>query len=105
MTRKKNPDKNDSDFFSSVKAGLDEALAHQRGQKTRVRVTKFSETDIKKLRKKLDMSQNEFAQAYGLPVGNLRNWEQGHRRPPAIALAYLKIIAKDPVFVRNALRQ
>ena len=59
--------------------------------------------DVKAIRERLKMSQAEFAETYGIPVGTLRNWEQGLRRPDAPAASYLRVIAKQPKIVREAL--
>lgn len=59
--------------------------------------------DVKAIRERLKMSQSEFAATYSIPVGTLRNWEQGLRRPDAPAAAYLRLIAKHPKTVREAL--
>ena len=49
-----------------------------------------------RLRRKLNMTQEAFAAAYGIPVGTLRDWEQGRKLPDATARAYLKVIERDP---------
>jgi putative transcriptional regulator len=59
--------------------------------------------DVKAIRERLKMSQSEFAETYRIPVGTLRNWEQGLRRPDAPAASYLRVIAKQPKVVREAL--
>jgi putative transcriptional regulator len=51
------------------------------------------------------MTQEEFAAAYQIPVGTLRDWEQGRTEPDQANRAYLKVIAVDPQFVRRALAQ
>ena len=49
------------------------------------------------------MSQQEFARVYHIPLGTLKNWEQGRRQPDAPAAAYLQVIAKRPREVLEAL--
>jgi putative transcriptional regulator len=51
---------------------------------------------IKRLRWSLSLSQQEFADRFGIPVGTLRDWEQGRTEPDAPARAYIKVIMKDP---------
>ena len=51
----------------------------------------------------LDLSQEEFARAFGIPIGTLRDWEQGRVEPDQAARSYLKVIAHDPDAVRKAL--
>lgn len=58
---------------------------------------------VKTLRRALGMTQEEFATRYHIPLGTLRDWEQGRSEPDQPARAYLKAIAGDPVAVRQAL--
>ncbi len=55
------------------------------------------------VRKRLGLSQVEFAARFHLPVGTLRDWEQNRRQPDAPALAYLRVIAREPDMVARAL--
>ena len=55
------------------------------------------------LRRALKLSQEEFAARFQVPLGTLRDWEQGRKEPDAAARAYLKVIARDPEAVRRAL--
>ena len=57
------------------------------------------------VRRALRMTQEEFAEAYRIPIGTLRDWEQGRTEPDQANRAYLKVIAADPEFVRRALAQ
>lgn len=59
----------------------------------------------RRLRWKLCMSQSEFASAFGIPLGTLRDWEQHRREPDRAARSYLKVIAQDPEAVRRARRK
>ena len=58
---------------------------------------------IKVIRRVLGLSQDEFALRYQIPVGTLGDWEQHRSKPDQAAQAYLKVIARDPEFVRSAL--
>ena len=58
---------------------------------------------VRTLRRALRLSQQEFARAYRIPVGTLRDWEQGRKEPDAAARAYLHVIASEPETVRRAL--
>jgi putative transcriptional regulator len=59
---------------------------------------------IKRLRWQLGLSQEEFATRFEIPIGTLRDWEQGRSEPDKPARAYLKVIGSDPAFVSRALR-
>lgn len=55
------------------------------------------------LRRALGLTQEEFAARYHIPLGTLRDWEQGRSEPDPPARAYLHVIAHDPDGVRRAL--
>ena len=57
---------------------------------------------IKTLRRGLGLTQEEFATRYRIPLGTLRDWEQGRSAPDQPARAYLTVIAHDPEGVRWA---
>jgi putative transcriptional regulator len=59
---------------------------------------------VKTLRFSLGLSQEEFAKHYRIPLGTLRDWEQGRTEPDEAARAYIDVIAHDPEHVLNALR-
>lgn len=59
--------------------------------------------NVKKLRTRLGLTQEEFAAKYRIPIGTLRDWEQGRKFPDAPARAYLTIIARDPHAVASLL--
>jgi putative transcriptional regulator len=57
----------------------------------------------KTLRRALGLTQEEFAARYHIPLGTLRDWEQGRSEPDQPAKAYLRAIAGDPAAVLRAL--
>jgi len=57
----------------------------------------------KTLRRALGLTQEEFAARYHIPLGTLRDWEQGRCEPDQPARAYLTVIAHDPDGVKRAL--
>jgi DNA-binding transcriptional regulator YiaG/uncharacterized DUF497 family protein len=57
--------------------------------------------DIASLRRFVQLTQEQFAQALGISVHTLRNWEQGRRTPEGPALALLRIAAKHPRIIRE----
>ena len=50
----------------------------------------------KTLRRALGLTQEAFAARYHIPLGTLRDWEQGRTEPDQPARAYLTVIARDP---------
>src|SRR5258708_36021453 len=59
---------------------------------------------VRALRKKLNMTQEQFAARFHLPLGTVRDWEQGAHRPDKAAQVLLTVIAKDPDAVARALK-
>lgn len=93
-----------SSVFSSIKQGLEEALEFSQGKVSKAVVHKFNAIDVKEVRAKVGMTQNEFASAFGISVSTLRHWERGDRSPQGPALVLLNVVAKEPQAVLNALR-
>lgn len=60
---------------------------------------------VKVLRQRLEMTQIEFAEAFGLPVSTLRDWEQNRCVPDAPARALLRAIEREPETMRRLLSQ
>lgn len=58
---------------------------------------------LKIVRRALGLTQEEFAAQYRIPLGTLRDWEQGAKQPDQAARAYLQAIAGDPGAVHRAL--
>jgi putative transcriptional regulator len=61
------------------------------------------EVDVSRVRAKLRLSQEDFAAAFGVSLGTVRNWEQGRRHPEGPARALLAVIDKAPGAVMAAL--
>ena len=60
---------------------------------------------LKVLRFKLGLTQEEFAARFQLPLGTVRDWERGARRPDAAATILLRVIARNPQAVLEALEE
>jgi DNA-binding transcriptional regulator YiaG len=60
--------------------------------------------DVAALRRFVGLTQTRFAEAMGISVHTLRNWEQGRRRPDGPALALLRIAARHPRVIRENIR-
>lgn len=59
---------------------------------------------VKTMRRALQLTQEEFSERYHIPLGTLRDWEQGRTEPDQTAQAYLKAIAGNPEAVYQALQ-
>jgi putative transcriptional regulator len=60
--------------------------------------------NVKRLREKLGLTQEEFAAKYRIPLGTLRDWEQRRKNPDAPARAYLTVIERNPEAVAQLLK-
>jgi putative transcriptional regulator len=58
---------------------------------------------VKLIRRALGLTQEEFSGRFHIPLGTLRDWEQGAVVPDQSARAYLTVIARDPQAVHRAL--
>jgi putative transcriptional regulator len=90
----------------SIRRGLEEALAYAEGTADTSRYCVYIPEDInvKAIRTKLDMTQEEFAGRFGFSINTLRHWEQGRRVPEGPTRAYLLVIDRNPKAVQKALR-
>ena len=55
------------------------------------------------VRRALKLSQEQFAATFHIPIGTIRDWEQGRYEPDDAGRAYLRVIAREPNAVRRAL--
>ncbi len=90
-------------IFDELCASLKEAGEVRAGKRKPSRKFEYPPADIKKLRGKLHVSQEEFALLIGVSCGTLRNWEQGRRKPEGPAQALLRVVEKHPDAVLDAL--
>jgi putative transcriptional regulator len=86
-------------FLSSIK----EAGKIKKGKIKPSRVFSYSIPDIKGIRQKLHVSQNEFAHMIGVSENTIQNWEQGRRKPEGPAVALLRVTENNPRAVFEAL--
>jgi putative transcriptional regulator len=93
-----------SKFSRDLVESMGEACVHAEGKPSRVRVRVVEVPDVRAIRRKLRMSQTEFAEQYRIPLPTLKNWEQGRRQPDAPAAAYLHVIALRPREISDALK-
>lgn len=88
-------------------ASMKEAIAWSRGEDVAVRVTQVQVPviDVRAMRRRLKLSQTQFASRFGFSPASVRNWEQGRTRPDGPARVLLAVISKHPEAVEDALRQ
>lgn len=84
------------EVFASIKRGLEDAIAHSKGEKSDVRMFTPEPVDVKKVREKTGLTQNQFAATFGISLGTLRHWERGDRKPHGPALVLLNAANNAP---------
>lgn len=90
--------------FIEIAAGLDSAIAHAKDEPTHNVIEHLSKTiDVKTIREKTGMSQQQFCSTFGISLGTLRHWEQGLRTPRGTAKVLLRVIEHNPKAIIEAL--
>ena len=90
--------------FDKIAKGLNEALAVARGEAKPAKLHVPAELDVKSIRAKLGLSQDDFAAVFGFTLTQIRDWEQCRSRPLGGVRAYLMMIDNNPVAVRELLK-
>ncbi|MHB8268221.1 helix-turn-helix domain-containing protein [Bradyrhizobium sp.] len=90
--------------FDKIAAGAKEALEIARGNAKPSKLYIPPEVSVREIRKKLNLSQDDFAAEFGFTINQIRDWEQGRTRPLSGLRAYLMLIKSDPQAVLRLLR-
>lgn len=89
--------------FQNLLQGLREAGSYLRGnKKASARIDRIDPESVTAIRAKLRLSQKAFSSAFGISPATLRNWEQGRRQPTGAARVLLRVAAKHPKAVLEA---
>ena len=91
--------------FTEIVAGLKDAAAHAKGEKSGVVEHKPEPMNVKAIRAKTGMSQQRFCATFGISLGTLRHWEQGLRKPRGAARVLLKVVENNPKAVIDAVKE
>jgi putative transcriptional regulator len=91
--------------IDAIMAGIEDAVAYAKGDKRRgkAHVVKVPQVNVRAARRRLGMSQDRFAQNFGVSAATVSNWEQGRRRPEGPARVLLAVIDREPEAVKRAL--
>lgn len=106
-------------MFDLLKEGLEEAIAYEKGHSKKARAKKlridtsdvplqpkeYHANDIKRLRNKLNCSQNLLAAYLNVSLNTIQAWEQGFRHPNHATLRLLEILDKGPMFLSALTKQ
>jgi putative transcriptional regulator len=94
----------DESDFNGIMEGLGEAAAFMRGEDVPgIRVHVPADSDVRAIRGRLGLSRADFAKRFCLPLGTVRDWEQGRRAPDTASRNLLKIIDREPEAAARAL--
>jgi putative transcriptional regulator len=94
-------------FFERLRHGLQESIAHSRGQLTLKTIElpspppTITPRQVQLLRKKLQMSQAVFAATLNVSAKLVQSWEQGSRRPGRSEARLIQIIARQPQVISD----
>ncbi|MDC7220344.1 MAG: type II toxin-antitoxin system MqsA family antitoxin [Spirochaetales bacterium] len=98
----------ESNYFTSIITGLNEALEVSKGnlQARRRKVTitpvpEFNANKIKEIREALNLSQMIFAEAIGVSVKTVEAWESGRNKPQGPASRFLQLLDQDHSFLEE----
>ncbi len=97
-----------SELGDRILLGLEDALAFAQGKPGKRRVHRVAaprRVDVRAIRTRLAMTQEQFAGTFGFTLHAVRNWEQGKRTPQGAARVLLTVVAKEPAAVVRALRR
>lgn len=93
---------NDKDFQKLVKS-VKQMGSIMRGDHIPHRRTVLTTVNVKALRERLGLTQNQFSGMIGVSIKTLQNWEQGRREPEGPAKVLLRVVEKEPQAVLSAL--
>lgn len=93
----------EKEIVSAAKADPDAKLLTAAQLKKFKRVQPPKVVDVKKIRDRLHLSQEQFAHFFGVSIRTIQEWEQHRRTPTATARNFLKVIELEPKAVQKAL--
>jgi len=90
------------ELFAELLESVREGGEILRRERKAARTFRFDVPDVRSVREKSGLSQSRFAALMGISVGTLRNWEQGRRKPEGSARVLLRVVARHPEAVLDA---
>jgi putative transcriptional regulator len=89
--------------FDRIRDGLEQAIAHAAGDPVDVVMHRSRVPDVKSIRYKTGLNQEQFASRCHISVNTLRHWERGDRQPHGPAMVLLHLVERNPEFVMEML--
>ena len=90
-------------LFNDLMVGLDEVEAFLAGKTAGYKVRLPEKVDVRRIRKRLKMTQARFSGTFGFSLDAVKHWEGGRRTPESAARAFLIVIDRNPGAVLAAL--
>ena len=84
-----------NELFSELVESVKEMKAIRKGEAEPSRAFEFPNPDVKAIREKAGVSQDEFARLIAVSVKTIQNWEQERRSPTGAARVLLKLLDVD----------
>jgi putative transcriptional regulator len=92
--------------FEKMMAGMDDAIAYANGDVSRGKMAVPSKgLDVASIRKQTGKTQDQFARAFRLPIGTVRDWEQCRSQPDAPARVLLSLIQAEPDMIEQLVQR
>ncbi len=89
--------------FDRIREGLEQAIAHAGGETVDAVIFSPRQPDVRDIRRKTGLTQEQFAARCHISVNTLRHWERGDRQPHGPAKALLQLVERNPQMVMDAL--
>ncbi|MEN2751966.1 NadS family protein [Psychrobacter sp. FBL11] len=91
-----------NEFYDDLSTSLNQALAIAKGEAEPSRKFSHEMPDIKLIRNKTGLSQQQFADKLNISPRTLQNWEQGTRNPTGAAVTLMRLLDKQPDLIAEA---
>ena len=88
-----------NEFYDDLSTSLNQALAIAKGEAEPSRQFSYDMPDIKLIRSKTGLSQQQFADKLNISSRTLQNWEQGTRNPTGAAVTLMRLLDKQPELI------
>ena len=91
-----------NEFYNDLSTSLNQALAIAKGDAEPSRKFSYEMPDIKVIRAKTGLSQQQFADKLNISPRTLQNWEQGTRNPTGATITLMRLLDKQPDLITEA---
>lgn len=91
-----------NEFYNDLSTSLNQALAIAKGDAEPSRKFSYEMPNIKVIRAKTGLSQQQFADKLNISPRTLQNWEQGTRNPTGATITLMRLLDKQPDLITEA---